>query len=282
MDANCVLNPAVDLDRPGVTTAYDNSGATELIDLLTHHQLADTLRETMGDGHKFFTNHTVTERDARVTRTRIDQIHVPIIDAMQWTSLPDEADFMRRGRKYGHDTVQSELNIIREPRGKDLKFINEKVYEDDHFNSRLYRTMAAIANAKTAADTWSDIWEKIKVAVRTASLARTEELRTQKDDDIARKQAILKHIESDIRSGTATPKDYEIRDTMTKEIQAATRVKRSIGERLEKEAFEQGQKHDVSTAAFYQMWSPRSSFGPVVLSPRTSAWISWRARSHGN
>ncbi|MDC0525679.1 reverse transcriptase family protein [bacterium] len=259
IDANCVLNPAVDLDRPGVTAPYDNSGAPELIDLLTHHQLVDTLRETMGDSHRFFTNHTVTERDVRVTRTRIDQIHVPVIDAMQWTHLTDEADFMRRGRRYGLDTVQSELNIIREPRGRDLKFINERVYDDDRFNSNLSSAIKTIVDAKTATDTWSDVWERIKVTVRTKSLARTDELRRQKDTDIARMQAILKHIEDNIRTGKATPSDYETRDEMTKQIQAAARVKRSIGERLEKEAFEQGLKHDVSTAAFYQMWSPRSA-----------------------
>jgi len=88
IDANCV--PDIDLDtlRPGVTSCYENSGATELATIISDHDLTDVARDQLGNS-PFFTSHHFNVHGL-ITRTRIDQLYAPLRDALLWTHTAND------------------------------------------------------------------------------------------------------------------------------------------------------------------------------------------------
>ena len=76
IDANCV--PDVQLDvRSEAASPYDNRGANELADVMTHFGLVDVAREWLGPVPFYTSHHNITLQDGTksTTSTRIDQIH---------------------------------------------------------------------------------------------------------------------------------------------------------------------------------------------------------------
>ena len=71
IDANCVPDPVLDVNRPAAESEYDNRGALELNDLVDSRHLIDVAREQLGLD-KFYTAHHAVA--AGITHTRIDRI----------------------------------------------------------------------------------------------------------------------------------------------------------------------------------------------------------------
>ena len=137
-DSNCVLNTTIDLDGASPTTATNLSkGATEYLNILTDYDLTDVIRESIGNDTKLYTNHTHVAGGS-VTRTRIDHIHAPQIDAIIWKYIPAAPDFLTFQRTFGHDMIQIEARIVLHlERGRDLSTINESIFDDADFNDEL-------------------------------------------------------------------------------------------------------------------------------------------------
>ena len=221
-DSNCVLNTTIDLDGASPTTATNLSkGATEYLNILTDYDLTDFIRESIGNDTKLFTNHTHVAGGS-VTRTRIDHIHAPQIDAIIWKYIPAAPDFLTFQRTFGHDMIQIEARIVLHPeRGRDLSTINESIFDDADFNDEL-ATLINNTMADKSPDTngWGVAWEATKAAIRTRCIAQTKSLRRQEEDETARLKAELTFVETTIK-GAGTHNDasyYTTRDELKKTI----------------------------------------------------------------
>ena len=104
-------------------------------------------------------------------------------------------------------------------------------------------------------------WEATKAAIRTRCIAQTKTLRRQEDEETARIKAELSYVEAAIKgAGTHTDaSSYTTRDELKKQLTERSRTRRSLNDMLEKEAYENGRKHDVNTAAFHRQWTPKNS-----------------------
>lgn len=259
MDANCVLNPAADLERSAINN-YPNGGASELATLISSADVTDITRETLGNSAPYFTNHTVISRSRngepdKLTHTRIDLILTPHVDAMIWEHKVG-VDFLRFDRTYGHDMVQAALTVATGERGRDIQRINENIYLDPIFNGTLLTEMQRIASESTANK--RDTWEAIKTEVARLSLGETKRQKFKKSNDLKQQQAILEAVEQQIRAGTASASDFSYRDELRSLIRSTTKAEFTLHSTLERDAHELSSRHDVNTAAFHRQWSPRS------------------------
>ena len=259
IDANCVPDERIDLQRNG-STPYNNTGAEEMALAAALHDLTDVTRETLGDETPFFTNSTRLQDDS-VTKTRIDQVYTPAIDAIIFKLNPSATDFLRKpGTTYGHSMIQVTAEIIRPKRGQDLRNISEAIFDDATFNSKLAALIGKTQwEARQAGDSWRSTWEKVKTAVRDECLKRTGEQRKKRNDEARAMLKHLAHLEARIRGGTANTAEYSERDEMQRKLQEETKRYKSLNDMLDQEAYEKGKKHDVSSAAFFRQWTPRNA-----------------------
>ena len=176
IDANCVLNEALDLKRTG-HTPYNNTGATELAQLIADCELADVARECLGD-QEFYTSHHNTP--GGVTHTRIDQLFAPTRDALTWDHIPVKEDIFPRkqgARQLDHEMIEITVTEITGTRGKDVQTIDEEIYQEGDFLRRLVDTMNfTIEQADPDTNgTWKQTWMRIKQIVLAASVKETQE-----------------------------------------------------------------------------------------------------------
>ena len=257
-DANCIADPKLDVSRPGPPQPADTAGFQELHDLTAHADLTDITRETLGDA-TYYTNVKVLAGGAQTTRKRIDHLYTPNLDATIWKFIPHSTDFLRY-QDFGHSMIEAKLTIVKEKRGRDLPFINEAIYDDADFNAIIAETITETM-AGTTDGQWGAAWERTKIAVRDLSLERTDHLRKAKDAEVERLKQIIQ-IAKATAQGNAAPAHAtlvaEILD-MEKELYQHQVKRRSLHDMLEKEAYSNGQKHDVNTAAFHRQWTPQNS-----------------------
>ena len=157
--------------------------------------------------------------------------------------------------------IQIEARIVRPERGRDLTTINESIFDDADFNDELATLIKNTMTDKNPdAHGWGAAWEATKAAIRTRCIAQTKSLRRQEEDETARLKAELTFVETTIK-GAGTHNDasyYTTRDELKKQLTERTRTRRSLNDMLEKEAYENGRKHDVNTAAFHASGHPRT------------------------
>ena len=258
MDANCVANPQLDVSRPGPPKPDDTKGITELREILTQADLTDIARETLG-GATYYTNTKVLPGRTESTRKRIDHIYTPTLDAMIWKFIPHTQDFLRY-QTHGHEMIEAQLSIIRETRGRDLPFINEAIYDNEEFNAAIKKVITDTMAGATDGH-WGDHWEETKIKVRDLSLERTNELRKAKDQAAERLKDIIQ-IAKATAQGDASPANATLAaqiQEMEKELREHRAKNRSLHDMLEKEAYHNGQSHDVNTASFHRQWTPKNS-----------------------
>jgi len=258
MDANCIFDTRLDVSRPGPPDPDDTKGRAELRDLLIAADTTDITRETMGDA-SYYTNHTVLQGRVQMTRKRIDHIHTPTIDSVIWTFRPHTPDFLKY-QQNGHELIEATFNIVKEKRGRDLPFINEAVYDDPTFNAEIVAAIKTTMDAATDGH-YGEKWEETKDKVRDMSLERTDQIRKAKDDEAERLRDLIT-VHKAIMQGDSSPANAstaaEIAE-MEKQLREHRKNRRSMHDMLEKEAYTNGQKHDISSAAFHRQWTPKNS-----------------------
>jgi hypothetical protein len=196
---------------------------------------------------------------AKLTKTRIDFLLAPDIDGLQWSGTSG-TDFLRYERRYGHNMVHTRLHVAKESRGSDLKFINEKIYDDLNFNKKVAETIEdTISSTNPAVHGWGTAWEAIKKAVRELSLKRTAALKKKNTKEIQRLRALSRICEERISSGMADTSTFANRDHLREQLRALSIPPRSIADGLDTHAYELGQQHEISSAAFYKKWKPRAA-----------------------
>ena len=263
IDANCVPDDDLDLKRDAASV-YDNRGSNELTNAVSSLDLTDMLRDAKED-EPFFSKATrVNIQPERITYTRIDQLYSPHIDGMIWTHK-DQADTLRDVGKWGHRMLRVDVNAIREERGRDLEHISELIFDDPAFNACLARAIRdaednwALANGGTVPNgDWPTLWAHMKDVASTLCL---EETKRKRRVTTASERFLVDQIlayQKAVDSGTADASAYtDLQDAKRK---LATERKRnySLYTTLEKEAYDMGKKHEVSSAAFYRQWTPRN------------------------
>ena len=263
IDANCVPDPSIDLKREGSVTPYPNKGAAELADTMTNLDITDIFRESFPDVQSF-TKRTVTDYNndgtpRRMCATRIDQIYTPAVDGLIFTHLPLASDLVHTGQ-WGHRTLRVKIESITEERGRDLETINESIFTCPKFNTRITVAINNIlASRAPRAGEWSAAWEEIKIQIRAMCVAESMRVRTANKKDLQVLKHREAHINSQIQHAQASPQDYTRLDEIRKQIRQLTRPNTTLHSALEKDAYTTGQKHDVSTAAFYRQWTPRNA-----------------------
>ena len=261
MDGNCVFNPALDVSRPGgLTKPEDSAGTAELRSALDNNDLTDTAREALGDA-SYFTNTTVLQGGTDTTRKRIDYILTPNVDAMTWKFILDPPDILPY-QTYGHTMQEIQLDIIKEKRGRDLPFISEAIFDDPDFNTTVVTKIQDIIRQRNPqVGEWGDAWEEAKVAIRDMCLSQSDLHRRRKDEEAARLRGLIviakAHAQASPAAANATLV-AKVRD-LEAQLKEYTTKRRSLHDMLEKEALNNGQRHDVNTAAFHRQWTPKNS-----------------------
>ena len=257
IDANCVLDPTVDLHRQG-RTQWNDAGSQEYHNALTAVDLTDITRETLGERTPFFTNHTVTDATTgAMTHTRIDHIHTPQIDALQFHLDTRSTDFLKFGRKYGHDMLHVLITPAREERGTDLRTISETIYDSLDNNDQTVQLINQTLGSPQDGE-WCDAWEKVKVAVRDLGLEQTRLARQRRSTERQKIITQINIINGEIKDGRANAADHALLRDLENELRQ-NKKDTSLASTLERDAYDTGQKHDVSSKAFYRQWTPRSS-----------------------
>ena len=262
IDANCVPDESLDLERAS-TAPYDNTGATELAAATAHFDLSDLAREQLGDEARYFTSHHHTQNGW--CHSRIDQLYTPNVDGLLWTHA-GAANFWAEGA-IDHDALQATLTVPSGTRGRDLRRIDEAVFDDAHFNarvaaainsspaSRLIDSAAANAAGTTIGAEWISLKERIVQLADEATDARKRALSHEAEQRDAR----IETLQHALSSGDAS--EHDIADLAALRIERLTqrREARSLFMETEEFAVKHGASHDTGRAAFYRQWTPRNA-----------------------
>ena len=120
--------------------------------------------------------------------------------------------------------VCATMEAVKDERGRDLKSINEKVYDDPAFNAELVGAIQAkVKELAPKEGEWSDAWEQVKETVRTMSLTRTQELRTQRNAETDKLRELLRYEEARTSAGLATAEDHAKKKELQDKIRELTR-----------------------------------------------------------
>ena len=274
IDANCVPDVMLDVKRALSATAYDNLGAAELTALVLKCGLADIARETLGSD-PFFTSHHSTANG--ICHTRIDQIYTPNLNAQIWSHGSCHDFFPAPLHLPGvagldHVAVQASLTVAKGERGKALRTIKDKIYDNHDFNSTLDAAIKReYAQSRRETGSPGAAWEKAKELIRKLSHAETR--RITRVDSRACKLAKIEILElqSKVDDGTADEDTFAALAAAYLAAKEAREENKSLFETTEECAYHMADRHDTGSAAFHRPFKPKSS-GTWVDSVFNADW----------
>ncbi len=259
IDANSVPDTRLDLKRDA-TSPYDNEGADRLDEAIDNHNLIDVARAALGSNNPapFFTAHHVGR--AGDTWSRIDRIYIPDNDKEAWSHTECNDFFPRPIHRIelDHVAVHVRTEIIPHERGDDVKYIDESVFDNRVFVDTLFwminKTYAREKTQPTHLQKWRDAWERLKAEVKEACFTETTRLRKSKRSTNRALKAILKQLRATALTGDADATRRA--DALEKRIREEESNNRTIHERLEEHAYNNGKRHDVGSKEFFRQWDP--------------------------
>ena len=255
IDANCVLDTDLDLDR-NAKTEYTNNGAEAYASVLAKLDLTDVAREHLGEG-RMYTN--ITHTPTGITRTRIDHIHVPTIDGMIWNHNGTNG-LLDKGTGWGHRAVEVELRQVTQERGQDLARVSVEIFDDQAVLELLRSTIEKVmAKSRAEGVTWGQSWVATKDALLPICTEATAKLRTKIKRETATLTAKIKYLETQVTSGNAKLADVLKIKELNAKLRTQRKEDRSLRQMIEKDAWAKGQSHDANTAAFHRRWTPRNA-----------------------
>ena len=261
IDANCVPDVVLDTQRPATTGEYDNKGAGELDELRCKYELADVARDQLGT-RKLFTSHH-TNVHGHVTRTRIDQMLAPNVDALLWTHATCPSFMPPRAALSGppdHISIELTLEVAKGDPGRDLPRINPTVYDDPvthHLISECLDTH--FDPQKELPEEMCEAWIACKAELKSISLTRTKELRLRDTERAAVLKQIIRQAQGDIADGSALPGTEAMLAAQRRALRDLSPPSRTLNQSLESIAYSKGQLHDVGSAAMFRRLHNRSS-----------------------
>lgn len=248
IDANCVPDPTIDLRRDA-TSPYDNKGAAELADVVNDFELIDVAREQLG-AEPFFSAHHTTPGGG-MCHSRIDQIYAPSKDALLWSHASCHDFFPSGSTTLDHVAIQISLSVAEGKRGSDLRFIDERIFDDPSFNAALASEITNTYERNRHLGPGA-AWALTKAAVRKQAMAKSREKRKARNDAALIGRLALDLLQDKVDKGEA---DAETFDSIEATKASAAREKkqaRSLLESVEEHAFNLADRHDTGSAAFHR------------------------------
>ena len=264
IDANTVPDESIDLKRVGVGP-YNNKGATELADAVSHNGLIDVARECLGR-EPFYTSHHNVEAgadgQARVTHTRIDQMYAPDINGLIWQHEPLNDPFIDTRRKeLDHSTVAIRIDEAKGERGNDLVKINEDIYDSASFLAALASHITYMIQLRKPGEkgTWGDTWMEIKKNVLEMSKKETKRKAYKDNKQTRQLKSKRDALKKSIDTGVANASEIAEYIQIGSQISTAIRDERSLYDTVEDVAYSTGKRPDVGSAAMYRPYKPKGS-----------------------
>ncbi len=261
IDANCVPDVSLDV-KSTARSAYQNTGANALQDIIIRADLIDIAREWLGNT-PFFTCFT-KQRGNNLTSTRLDRIYGPNLNGGMWEHVAVPPDMFPRNEsttEIDHLPVEVRITTTTETRGKDLQSIKEAVFDNPVFNEAIAKVITDTITERDP-DTnmdWGPTWIAIKAKVTEMSLTQSNTLRFKHTQ--ATKKNIEKRdtLKEKIDGGTATNAHVDEYHTLLQTIRSESHQTKSAMTTFEEIAYDMGKKHDVGSAAFFRPFTPKGA-----------------------
>ena len=255
IDANCVPDVRLDV-HSDANSPYPNQGSQELNNMIDSKGLVDVARRTLGD-EPFYTSHHIV-RGGLTCKTRIDQIYLPDDPSTHWRHVPctDFFPTTPNNVEIDHIAIATEMTQVKPTRGTDLKYIDERIYDDEDFILKLngimtHMYLTSTTDARTT-------WEEIKRVAKTMSLAATAQRKRFQSARLKLKRTQINQLRNAHTTGSATAVDSRRMQQLKDELRAETQ-RDTLYESLEQEAYNIGKDHDTCSAEFFRQWRPTNA-----------------------
>ena len=257
IDANCVPDPRLDLQRAAVS-AYENEGARTLEHATESKDLIDIARRQLGELPFFTSDHIVA--GGRRCKARLDRIYVPDDPRVAYSHsmCNDFFPHPEKRAEYDHAAIHVTACTPPQERGNDLPRIDEKIFDDGAFVGRLHSTILGIYQKHDyTSGPLSDTWERIKDECKRMCIGETRRRKYKVSVEIKFKKGILKAMRRNLLSGRTA--DVQAADDLESDIRSLAREQRTAFETLEEQDYSYGKAHDTCSAEFFRRWDPRSA-----------------------
>ena len=257
IDANCVPDPRLDLQRAAVS-AYENEGARTLEHATESKDLIDIARRQLGELPFFTSDHIVA--GGRRCKARLDRIYVPDDPRVAYSHSMCNDFFPHPEKRAEYDHAAIHVTACTPPpeRGNDLPRIDEKIFDDGAFVGRLHSTILGIYQKHDyTSGPLSDTWERIKDECKRMCIGETRRRKYKVSVEIKFKKGILKAMRRNLLSGRTA--DVQAADDLESDIRSLAREQRTAFETLEEQDYSYGKTHDTCSAEFFRRWDPRSA-----------------------
>lgn len=257
IDANCVPDLRLDLQRTA-TSAYENEGFRTLDHVTESKGLIDIARRQLGERPFFTSDHVVA--GGRRCKARLDRIYVPDDPRVAYSHSMCRDFFPHPPERTEYDHVAIHVTACTPPqdRGNDLPRIDEKIFDDGAFVSRLHSVILGLYQKHDhATDTLADTWERIKHECKRMCIGETRRRKYKVSKEIKFKKAILRGMRRNLVAGRAT--DVKAADDLEGEIRDLASEQRTAFETLEEQDYSYGKAHDTCSHEFFRRWDPRSA-----------------------
>ena len=230
IDANCVPDVELDVKRSTPATApYENRGATELADLVARYDLSDIAREQMGRDPSLFTAHHNTS--GGTCHSRIDQIYTPNVTAAEWNHSTVHSFHPAPGPELDHVAIQVSLVTPTAKRGADLRFINERIFDDHTFNKQvLIAINTSFGLAPYSPPDPAAAWERTKATVRKLCFKQTRRIKIEESAQSQLLKLERMQLQSELDRGEAAQATLDRLQELKSEIPQERRLARSLAE----------------------------------------------------
>ena len=189
-DFNCVLDPTLDLKRPGAVSPYENSGASELQQIISSNNLRDSLREGLGNEFEYTCKtQTQTKNGPGVCLSRLDRIYTFDVPDALWAM---DVHYAMQG---SHHPVSATLTFEAEEITKtkrELPKVNEQLILEPKHNAKLISFISEMeTDLKNSKMSITTINKQLKHKVRTYLIAETKKSNDKKYSAIRKQNEYL-------------------------------------------------------------------------------------------
>ena len=260
IDANCVPDPTLDLQRTS-TSPYDNNGSTELAAVISSHNLYDVAREQLGRTNNFFTAHH-TASNGSITSSRIDQIYAPRIDAIQWTHSSCHSFLPPRPESTSprdHVAIQLTIHAITDKKGTDLPFIAENIFSSPKHTDAIANIIRKHFDPLNPPPNPPYTLAQLKLEIRHYGVTATAADRLKDTNETKQLKARISAQQSLIDQGIATQHTLDTIARNRTRLRDMSRPQRTLNDSVEYQAFQKGLYHDTGSAAMFRALTPRSA-----------------------
>ena len=133
-------------------------------------------------------------------------MYVPDVNGLIWTHVPMQVELFPRpltANTLDHEPAAISIKQTSQTRGKDVSHINESIFDNATFNSKIIEIINTVLQTHTTS--WADTWGEIKRQCRCASIARTMEQKAERTAESLQMQLRIQALKRLIDAGESSP-----------------------------------------------------------------------------